>query len=210
MSSLAFVSIEDWNYRDIAARAREAAEKAAQAAIPLPPPGPSEEQVAERIQAALAAAEARWAAQAGADAQRRDAQMLAALEAFAAERSSYFRHVESEIVHLSLAIAKKILHREAELDPTLLGGLVRIALDRLGTEEAVRLRVPPQDLPSWESHVNGTGSRYRVELAADDRLRTGDCLVETNMGTANFGFPAQLKEIEQGLLGILAQRPERI
>lgn len=212
MSSLAFVSIEDWQYRDTAARARETAEKAALAALPLPPPGFTEEQVALRVQVALAAAEERWKAQAvsaEADAQRRDARMLAALEAFALERSAYFRHVESEIVHLSLAVAKKILDREAQLDPTLLGGLVRIALDRLGAESTITLRMPPDDLDAWRKHADWKGSKYSCEFAVDDSLQPGDCVVETSMGTANFGFSAQLKEIEQGLLGILAQRPER-
>ena len=212
MSSPAFLSIEDWQYRDTANRAREAAEKAAQACAPLVPPGLSEQQVAQRVQVALAAAEERWTAKAvlaEEDAQRRDARMLAALQAFETERLTYFRRVETEVVHLSLAVAKKILDREAQLDPTLLGGLVRIALDRLGADAAVRLRVPTADLDTWKDGADWKGSRHHCEVAVDDTLEPGDCVVETTMGTAHFGFAAQLKEIEQGLLGILAQRPER-
>src|SRR4029077_10936817 len=39
-----------------------------------------------------------------------------ALQRFALERQDYYRRVEGEIVALALAIARKILHREAQLD----------------------------------------------------------------------------------------------
>jgi hypothetical protein len=33
-------------------------------------------------------------------------------------------------------------------------------------------------------------------------------VVETDLGTASLGFEAQLKEVEQGMLDLLALRPE--
>ena len=38
-------------------------------------------------------------------------------------------------------------------------------------------------------------------------LPAGDCILETDMGSANFGIDAQLKEVEQGFFDLLAQRP---
>jgi flagellar assembly protein FliH len=35
----------------------------------------------------------------------------------------------------------------------------------------------------------------------------GDCILETEMGSANFSIEAQLKEVEQGFFDLLAQRP---
>lgn len=210
MSSLALRTVKDWKYDDIAARAREAAEKATAALVPMPPPGLTEEQVRARVQAALAEAEARWNTQADADESARAGAMIKAMESFADERAAYFRRVEPELVQLSLAIARKILEREAELDPTLLSGLVRIALDRMGAGSAVRLRVPPAQLSRWQTNHEWERSRYQLEVAEDDTLQAGDCFVETDLGSANFGFEAQMKEIEAGLLGILAQRPDGI
>ncbi len=209
MSSLAFASIKNWQYDDIAAGAREAEEKTRLAAMPLPSPGLSEAQVALRVQGAVAEAEARWAAQAEAEGEKQEARMTAALEAFSAERASYFRRVETEVVHLALGIAKKILQREAELDPTLLSGLVRIALDRMGVGSSICLRVHPSKLSTWQGKTAWKDARYTCELVADDALQPDDCVVETDIGTANFAFDTQLKEIEAGLLGILAQRPEK-
>lgn len=208
MSSLASASVQSWQYHDIAARARDAAERAAaETFVPLAAPGISEDQVAQRVQAALAQAQSEWTAQAEAEQAKRDAQMAAALEAFSQERTRYFGRVEAEVVHLALGIARKILDREAQLDPTLLSGLVRIALDRMGAGTAVRLRLPPERLAAWQAGTDWANSRYTCEFVADDTLLTGDCLVETDLGSANFGFDTQLKEIEQGLLGILEQRP---
>ena len=62
---------------------------------------------------------------------------------FAAQREGYFQRVESEVVQLALSIARKILHREAQIDPLLLAGIVRVALESLNDGTQVRLRANP-------------------------------------------------------------------
>ena len=46
--------------------------------------------------------------------------VLKACEEFRRERARYFAGVEAEVVKLALAIAARVLHREAKLDPLLL------------------------------------------------------------------------------------------
>ena len=46
-----------------------------------------------------------------------------ALELFDAQLKGYFSRIESEVVHLALAISAKILHREAQVDPFLVAAL---------------------------------------------------------------------------------------
>src|SRR5438552_1991482 len=53
--------------------------------------------------------------------------MRKTIEKFKEERTAYFARIESEVVHLALAIARKILHREAQMDPLLLTGMVHVA-----------------------------------------------------------------------------------
>ena len=204
MSSPVFVSVAALEYRDIApplvAKAKSLPEEP-------PSPGISEEEAQRRIENALRAAEQRWSAAAEEHESARKAQLTTALESFARQRARYFHQVESEVVQLTLAIAAKILQREAALDPTLLGALVRIGLDRMNAGSSVRVRLPPDQLRHWEGKSTTADSGSQYELIPDDALKAGDCVVETDLGEANFGMEAQLKEVEQGLLDVLSRRP---
>jgi flagellar assembly protein FliH len=128
-------------------------------------------------------------------------QVQAALKRFDEERGRYFAGAEQEVVQLSLGIARKILQREAELDPTLLAALVRIALERMEGGTNVRVRVPPAEAGRWRSMADTAW-----EVVEDATLSPGDCVVETAMGRANFGFEAQLAEVEQTLQRLMSQR----
>ena len=78
----------------------------------------------------------------------------------------------------------------------------------MGAGAAVRLRVPSEDETKWRANEASGRSCPPWEIVVDDTLQPGDCVVETDLGSAHFGFEAQLKEVEASLLGILAQRPE--
>jgi len=45
-----------------------------------------------------------------------------------------------------------------------------------------------------------------VEVTEDAQLGAQDCLLETELGSANFGLDTQLKEVEQGFFDLLALR----
>ena len=76
--------------------------------------------------------------------------LVQAVRDFARERESYFHRVEAEVVGLALAIARKILHREAQVDPLLLAGVVRVGLDNVAAGTHVRLRVHPDQIQAWK------------------------------------------------------------
>ena len=59
------------------------------------------------------------------------APLASLIAGFEAERSEYYARVEAEIVQLALAIAAKILHREAQVDPMLVAALVRLAVEKM-------------------------------------------------------------------------------
>src|SRR6201996_3322642 len=130
------------------------------------------------------------------------------LKEFEHERVEYFRRVEGEVVQLALAIARKILHREAELDPTLLMALVRIALERMNCGSAVRIRVAAESADLWRGDKDANGSASLWDIVPDDRLGPGDCIVETELGTASFGFEAQLRDVEESFAQLLGHRPD--
>lgn len=126
---------------------------------------------------------------------------------FEAERSHYYARVEGEIVQLALAIAAKILHREAQVDPMLVAALVRLAVEKMRDGSSVTLRVSPGRAEAWRKHFAATPGNTRVEVAEDSQLTDQDCVLETELGAANFGLDAQLKEVQQGFFDLLAMRP---
>jgi len=131
-----------------------------------------------------------------------------ALEAFAAERARYYHKVEGEVVSLALSIARHILHREAVIDPLLLAGMVRVALDQIEGSTRTRVRIHPQQVAEWRAcFASNASGRQSPELVEDPALEPGRCVLETDLGTTELGVEVQFKEVERGLLDLLAQRP---
>ena len=134
--------------------------------------------------------------------------VTAAIAAFAHDRDQYFRQVESEVVQLALAIARKILHREAQLDPLLLCGMVRITLEKIESATRVVLRVHPQQVSECRSYFAQHIESGKVpEVVDDPAVKMDHCVLQTALGTTEFGMEIQLKEIEQGLFDLLGKRP---
>lgn len=135
-------------------------------------------------------------------------QISVALREFTTQRENYFEGVEAEVVQLALSIARKILHRETQMDPLLLTGVVRVALESLNDGTRICLRTNPEEIRFWRDYF---GQAHDIsptpELVGDASLASGHCVLETNVGSTHISFDTQLKEIEQGFLDLLEQRP---
>jgi flagellar assembly protein FliH len=131
-----------------------------------------------------------------------------ALQSFALERRDYYRRVEGEVVQLALAVARKILHREVQIDPHALAGIVRITLEKLDTGTKVNLRVHPSEATEWRHYFAcHMGDAPAPEVHEDPVVAAGECQIETSLGSTGVGLELQLREIETGLLDLLAERP---
>jgi flagellar assembly protein FliH len=124
---------------------------------------------------------------------------------FHRQRAEYYSKVEIELVHLSLAIAAKILHRESQVDRMVVAGLVKVMLERFQQHTKVLVRVPPEDVTNWTHYFS---EQTNLEVVGDPMLEPKACLLETELGVANLALVAQLKEVEQGFFDLLAQRPD--
>ena len=145
--------------------------------------------------------------------QRRSRQAAELIEGFSQERERYLLAVEHEVVKLALAVAARILRREAQMDPLLLTGAVRVALGQLSGSTQVRLRVPPAELGLWtESIALVPNLSMKPSVVAGEGMRLGDCMIETELGSVDLGIRAQLGEIERGFFdragGSIAENPK--
>jgi flagellar assembly protein FliH len=121
------------------------------------------------------------------------------VEGFAREREHYFAEVEREVVGLALAIAARILRREAQMDPLLLTGAVRVALGQLSASTAAQLVVPQAELALWKDAIaHAPNLSVKPEVVAGDGMRLGECIIKTDLGSADLGLRGQLGEIERG------------
>ena len=137
------------------------------------------------------------------------ARVAETVRAFAQKTNEYYSRAEIELVHLSLAIAAKILHREAQVDRVLVAALVKVALEKLQHGTAATVRVRPEEVADWNRYFEGNaGGEIRVEVKPDPSVEAHNCILETELGTTELGLDAQLKEIEQGFFDLLAQRPD--
>ena len=153
---------------------------------------------AGREQGRQAEREAQSGPQAAAQ-QQRTQQAAELIESFAQERDRYMGAVEHEVVKLALAVAARILRREAQMDPLLLTGAVRVALGQLSGSTQARLRVPEAELDLWREAIALVPNlTVRPTVSAGEGMRLGDCVIETELGSVDLGIRSQLGEIERG------------
>ncbi len=107
---------------------------------------------------------------------------------------------ESDVVKLSLAIAKRILHREMNADPESIQGLVHAGLSKLHNREVSRLRVAPSAVNQVQSALEKAGALASVSVVADSKMRNGDIIFETPFGELDASVETQLQEIERGFV----------
>ena len=148
--------------------------------------------------------------QAGERAQRaRQAAEL--VESFAQARERYLQAAEREVVELALAVAARILRREAQMDPLLLTGAVRVALGQISGSTQVRLRVPASELDLWSEAIALLPNlAAKPTVMAGEGMRLGDCAVETEMGSVDLVIRAQLGEIECGFFDRAGHRRSEV
>lgn len=113
------------------------------------------------------------------------------------------KQTEEELVRLSVAIARRILHREVTVDPGALQGLVKAAFDRLDRREIKEIRTDANSLTSVKKIVDGLGAPGSVKVVPDATLRPGSLVIEVPRGQLDASIETQLVEIERGFVDIV-------
>lgn len=124
------------------------------------------------------------------------------IEELQALRAEMIHKTERQVVQLSIAMARRIVHREISLDPELLSAMARVALDRLGEAATATIRLHPDDYAA----TAGASSDARTEsgavrVVADPVVRRGGCLVQSEFGLIDVSADAQIQELATALLG---------
>jgi flagellar assembly protein FliH len=113
------------------------------------------------------------------------------------------RNAEEELVRLSIAVARRILHRELTIDPDALAGLVKAAFERLDQREIHEVRTDPASLQTVRKVAGGLDLARAVKIVADPSLRPGSLLIDTTRGQLDASIETQLNEIQRGFVDIV-------
>ena len=112
---------------------------------------------------------------------------------------NYLSDVEQTMADILLSGVKKII---GEYDQEQLAvNLVRNALQHVRNEKQVSIRIPPSQYNMVKARLNDILADYKgvgfVDLVADQRLSTGDCIMESEIGVVDASVDVQLKALQK-------------
>ncbi len=112
--------------------------------------------------------------------------------------------LRENVTRLAVRIARKILGRELQSSPELIGDLVLQAVRGLQHDGRIQIRVRPQDLEVLKAQrarlVDEIGSSVELDLVPDANIEEGGCRVETPLGIVDARLETQLRVLEKALL----------
>ncbi len=121
-------------------------------------------------------------------------------------RPTIRRETERELVQLSLAIGRRILHRELTIDPGALSGLIKAAVQKIDLRETYRLRTNPEHTALLSRFLAEIGAPAKIEVVADPRLERGAAVFETAHGSMDASVDTQLAEIQHGFADLMGNQ----
>jgi flagellar biosynthesis/type III secretory pathway protein FliH len=118
---------------------------------------------------------------------------------------AWTRSAKEHVVALAITVARHVIDREVKADMHTVADLVRKALTSFPIDEALRIRVNPQDLSAISTaNPGGRGIRIapgrNVQWVADPDVATGGCVVEGRRRVVDGRVDLALERIYRKLL----------
>jgi flagellar biosynthesis/type III secretory pathway protein FliH len=134
----------------------------------------------------------------------------ALLHDVAADNEELVRALETQVVELALAVAEKVIAREAKVDPQVILNVVRSALSEIHDATELRIHVNRDDYPLLETRWQEMLPRSvaeRSELIPDDLVERGGVVVETRIGYVDSQIKTRLNQVVTSFQGVLDGEP---
>ena len=131
-------------------------------------------------------------------------EMRDTLTAFMGAKQEVFDTVAPYVMEMSLDIAKKIIKKEIQQDPSIILDNIQELLRTLSKEESkITLKVNPIQVSLVKSEVpemlTNVGLEAKLMVVPDDSIMEGGCLVETTNGVIDATIETQLSVISEAL-----------
>ncbi|MCA9471628.1 MAG: hypothetical protein MRJ96_12555 [Nitrospirales bacterium] len=113
------------------------------------------------------------------------------------------RQVEGDLLTLAFAIAKKVIHRETQMDHHIVAEQVRRIVQHLSTASHVRILAHPDEVESLKTLqstlVDQNGETPTIRIEADATVGMGGCILQTDGLYIDATIQQQLEVIGQAL-----------
>lgn len=132
--------------------------------------------------------------------------MAQSIEDISTVKQRYLAESEEQLVRLAVAVARRILYREIQVDTEALFGLIHAATQRSELRELNRILINPKDHQALQPHLERLHLPPRVEIVPDPALERGALMLESTSGILDASIQAQLDEVERGFIDLLGRR----
>jgi len=129
--------------------------------------------------------------------------LRSAADAIRKANADFLDKVAPQVVQLAMAVAVRILRREANIDPAIVLTTVREALSRMAEREHPVARVNPQDLDALREHKASLLEEFdglrHIDVVPDESITPGGCIVESATLHLDARFEAQVQHVLDAL-----------
>lgn len=103
-----------------------------------------------------------------------------ALESVNLHQQRWTANAEENLAVLAVAVARQLIAREVEGDPSIVAGLVQRAITQFPLEHQVQVRLNPEDVASCTELLQpAEGNKFHeIRWVADAMVQRGGCMVE--------------------------------
>ena len=132
-----------------------------------------------------------------------------ALEGMRKLKEELYQKSEEEMVELVLAIARRIIQRDASTDKKIILSMIKSALNFVADQEETRVRLNPSDLEFATQHRGEIMEGMKnVTFEGDERVLRGDATIESNRGIIDCGIESHLQKVEEVLRSQAGKPPQ--
>ena len=126
--------------------------------------------------------------------------LAAAIQSIAKAKQSLGTQYEGALLDMSFKIAKIIVHQEFKDRPAAISGTISDILGRVAKDDDVMIRLSSREFEAIEQiqdDVKSIARSGRISFEVDQRLGSGDCIVESLSGEISSVLEEKFKKLQE-------------
>ncbi|MFZ1081933.1 MAG: FliH/SctL family protein [Candidatus Kryptoniota bacterium] len=126
---------------------------------------------------------------------------------FSKEVERYNQEFDSAVMKLAIAVAKRIVAREINIDEGAVLARSREAIRKIAGVDKIKIHVNPSDEEYIREHRNElmsyADSVKEIAIEGDNKVERGGCIIESDLGNIDARISTQFELVEEALLGLV-------